>query len=63
VTAGPANAGRSRKKCLGVHEAGRLAVDLRRAVDQVGRVELVAAVVALVARASAYLQIGQVPSM
>ena len=44
-----ASAGRSRKKCWVSTKLRRLAVDLRARVDQVGRVELVAAVVALVA--------------
>ena len=44
-----ASAGRSRKKCWVSTNVRRLAVDLAARVDQVGRVELVAAVVALVA--------------
>ena len=44
-----ANAGRSRKRCAVSRNTGGCAVDLRARVDQVDGIELVAAVVALVA--------------
>ena len=48
----------------GLHEVRGLTVDARVRVDELGRVHLVAAVVALVARAPPSApQIGQVPSM
>ena len=58
-----ANAGRSRNRCFVSRKTGGWPSILRARLDQVDRVELVAAVVALVAARLGKPQIGHVPSM